>query len=303
MILLGIRDDLRITPDVLIPQRGQPLSVSEIIYGLPPLRSGIARTPESRRQWHEIVAGTVPSGGWGDAEIDDVHDSAAQCHAILRSAAARQWFAELDVCGQTDVRKQLEAVLSELTQPAMNRGGEYLPHGTPPARLTDWYADPRLRGVCQHATREHMPEDHYRYLYAAAFASVKGVSPRLRDFPPSLLPNHHNVSRSLKSDHFADRFRVQVGTLPASTVMSHLAKDGHYFIHPDPSQARSLTVREAARLQTFPDNYFFCGNRSEQYTQVGNAVPPLLGRQIAEIVAGVFKARTISQTEKLSACV
>lgn len=290
VILLGIRDDLQITPGLLVPHTEPPPSVAEILHGLPPLRSGIARTPESRRQWREIVAGTIPPGGWRGAETDDVHDSAAQSHALLRSAVNRLWFDELNACGQDDIRKRIEAVLSGLSQPDMDRGGEYLPRGGPPVRLADWYFDPRLPGTCQHAAREHMPEDHHRYLYAAAFATVRGISPRLRDFPPSLLPNHGNVLRSLKSNNFADRFRVQVSKLPASTVMSHLAKDGHYFIHPDPSQARSLTVREAARLQTFPDNYFFCGNRTEQYTQVGNAVPPLLGRQIAEIVAGVFEA-------------
>lgn len=297
VILLGIRDDLRVTPSLLVRQAGKTPTVGEIIHGLPPLRSGIARTPESRRQWRDIVDAGVPSGGWRGAEIDDVHDSAAQCHALLRSALRRPWFAELDACGQRDVSEYIKATLADLAQPVMDRGGEYLPCSAPPLRMADWYCDYRLQGTCQHATRQHMPEDHYRYLFAAAFAAVKGVSPRLRDFPASLLPNHANVPRSLNHNNFADRFRVQVDTLPSTTVMSHLARDGHYFIHPDASQARSFTVREAARLQTFPDNFFFCGNRSEQYVQVGNAVPPLLGKQIAEIVASVFEARPVPHRE------
>ena len=129
----------------------------------------------------------------------------------------------------------------------------------------DWFCDERLGGVCNHASRPHITEDLYRYLFVASYARLYGRSPELRDFPASLLPKHKNAHDEKKLLYFDDRFRVQLTDQPATTITSHIAKDGHYYIHYDESQCRSLTVREAARLQTFPDNYFFCGTRTQQY--------------------------------------
>ena len=95
------------------------------------------------------------------------------------------------------------------------------------------------------------------------------------------LPDELKTHRNQTS--FKDRFKVVEGNDEAChTVLAHLAKDGHYFIHPDRAQCRSITVREAARLQTFPDNFFFEGSRGEKFKQIGNAVPPMMAKAIAE---------------------
>jgi DNA (cytosine-5)-methyltransferase 1 len=169
-----------------------------------------------------------------------------------------------------------------------SRGGAFLYGEVKPGALKTWYVDDNLGGVLNHETRTHMREDLHRYFFAASYARLFGVSPKLRDFPKVLLPDHTNVSDGVKGQLFSDRFRVQMDNVPSTTITSHISHDGHYYIHYDPYQCRSLTVREAARLQTFPDNYYFEGPRTRQYVQVGNAVPPLLAHQIAGLVAQVL---------------
>lgn len=162
--------------------------------------------------------------------------------------------------------------------------------GDSPAKLAKWYRDRPLSVLSNHQSRAHMPADLVRYLFVASYGHVTGKSPKLIDFPVSLLPAHKNVAPGQVDNWiFKDRFRVQVAGSCSMTVTSHIAKDGHAFIHPDPLQCRSLTVREAARLQTFPDSYVFLGNRTSQYTQVGNAVPPLLAMQVADVAGDVLK--------------
>lgn len=139
-----------------------------------------------------------------------------------------------------------------------------------------------------HHARGHMSQDLVRYGVLSALSRERGKSLKIRELDPSLWPAHKNITAEIVP--FADRFRVQVHTQPSTTVVSHIAKDGHYYIHPDPSQMRSLTVREAARIQTFPDDYIFLGNRTQQFTQVGNAVPPLLAKAIGGRIAQAMSA-------------
>jgi DNA (cytosine-5)-methyltransferase 1 len=188
------------------------------------------------------------------------------------------------------IRKDIETAMASATEDAKRHvfaGAAFVERQLParskmPQALRSWLLDPKLDGLLQHETRRHMAKDLHRYMFAACFATIERYSPKLKLFPPRLLPEHKNMDA--ESIPFMDRFRVQLWNEPSATVVSHIAKDGHYYIHPDPSQCRSLTVREVARLQTFPDNYFFEGNRTQQYQQIGNAVPPFLARQIAEVV-------------------
>jgi DNA (cytosine-5)-methyltransferase 1 len=135
-------------------------------------------------------------------------------------------------------------------------------------------------GVMNHIARPHSPNDLAIYRIAID-ESLKGNKINYCDYP-----EEYRTHKNLAS--FADRYKVHTGEATPHTIVAHLSKDGHYNIHPDITQCRSFTVREAARVQSFPDNYKFEGPRTAQYVQVGNAVPPLLSQAIANAVLQVF---------------
>lgn len=277
VILFGIRSDVaEATPALaahprwfLMKKSNAKVGVNAAIAGLPALRSRLSKEPDSHEAWLTALR---------DAPL-----------------GLKMW--------RAPIRMKIETLMATSKKKALayaSFGGLYIPMKAMktcdmPAELRKWIIDPRLGGALQHESRSHMRSDLQRYLFASCYAKLAGYSPKLRIYPPRLLPDHGNLKPDddvedagddgeSKAIPFADRFRVQIGWEPSSTVVAHIKKDGHYYIHPDPSQCRSLTVREAARLQTFPDNYFFEGTRTEQYGQIGNAVPPLLANKVAKAV-------------------
>jgi len=268
VILLGVRND-RIPRHIPSLRQVAPVSVGDALGDLPAIRSRLSRSEDSCASWQNcLVEAAKALRPHVDSKIAKAMREAA-ADAKQHSAVGGSYLSLSDArsCGSSSVRG---ASRSDSVK-------EY----------RSWVRRPELGGFLQHETRSHMPSDLARYLFAAAYASEREHSPRLRDYPEILLPKHKNAS----SGAFQDRFRVQCVGEPASTVVSHIAKDGNYYIHYDPAQCRSLTVREAARLQTFPDDYLFEGNRTQQYVQVGNAVPPLLAKKIADQVQQILEGQ------------
>ena len=259
LFIVGVRSDVPGRPSEL--ETRPEVTADAVLADLPPIRSMLSREDDSLARWREAV-GAIVSYDWM---------SAAPETALGR------------------VAREVRKVVRGLPKTQLDSGAQYTSRSTSPGAWREWYR-PNAIGLTHHVARAHMRDDLHRYLFVTCFAAVHRRSPKLRDFPSELHPSHQNVSRAVRGNLFDDRFRVQLADRPATTITSHVSKDGHYYIHYDPRQCRSLTVREAARLQTFPDSYFFEGNRTQQYGQVGNAVPPLLAREIARVVHGLLVA-------------
>ena len=253
LFIIGIRRDLKLEMKYLTQVKKQ-VPAGAVLHDLPKLHSHLSK--EKDRGWLNVVKELIGS----DAD---------------------KWMSKHQPKVRTKIHEAINSIDSQKNSGSIAERRDKR-KGVP--ALHEWYKTNKTTVCLNHEARGHMPTDLHRYLYSSAFSDVHGYSPKLKEYPTSLLPSHGNVNKVTGEAIFNDRFRTQCKGKPSTTITSHIHKDGHYFIHPDPAQCRSLTVREAARLQTFPDDYLFCGPRTEQFKQVGNAVPPYLAFQIAKVI-------------------
>ncbi|TGD81701.1 DNA cytosine methyltransferase [Hymenobacter wooponensis] len=183
---------------------------------------------------------------------------------------------------------KVDNLLSDL--PAIQPGGSSSEYKT--VAPTNYLRDMNIRPVhwdvlSQHLARPHLESDIRIYRLVIDLWEKEQKRLRYEDLPPEL-QTHKNKKG------FKDRFKVVAKDLSLSqTVVAHIHKDGHYYIHPYAEQGRSLSVREAARLQSFPDDYYFEGSRTAAFKQIGNAVPPLLAEEIARRVKNMLEGNGV----------
>lgn len=258
VILLGVRMDYDNAPHPVLESIDRPFNVSDVLANMRPLRSRMSQEDLGNAEWKRRVGKCLN-------------------HRQLKTKK------------YADIRDRMVSAVGKIDA-EWGCGGAFVPGVCMPGELVKWLYDPAIGGAIQHETRGHMDSDFWRYLFASSYAALRNEAPKLEQFPKFLWPEHKNAKadETGRVPNFRDRFRVQVWDRPSTTVTAHLRKDGHYFIHPDPSQCRSITVREAARLQTFPDNYFFEGSRGSQFEQIGNAVPPYLAFQLADVISEIL---------------
>ncbi|MBN1971839.1 MAG: DNA cytosine methyltransferase [Candidatus Delongbacteria bacterium] len=269
VILLGIRDDIDKIPKIL-KKFEKTTTLKDIIDDLPKIRSGISRSLEIKNDYNTVK------------------------RAYKKEDKSDKNWQEIILGCYNEIRRWNDFKGFDFEESSFNFkngiGSEFIKEATKVSYFPekDWFLDKKLKGTINHISRSHLKEDLRRYLFSSMYTNVNNEFPKVNEFinhSETLVPDHKNVN----SGKFTDRFRVQKPNEPATTITSHISKDGHYFIHYDYKQCRSLTVREAARVQTFPDNYLFCGNRTSQFHQVGNAVPPYLAYKISEIVYNILE--------------
>lgn len=139
--------------------------------------------------------------------------------------------------------------------------------------FVDKYIRDKKDILTQHIARPHNKNDLKIYQLVLK-AKKKGKNLRYVDIPKKFQTHSNTTS-------FLDRYKALDYKSPSHTIVAHISKDGHYYIHPDLKQNRSITVREAARIQGFPDNFYFEHSRTAAFKQIGNAVPPILSKKIA----------------------
>ena len=135
-----------------------------------------------------------------------------------------------------------------------------------------------------HTARPHNEQDLKIYKLCVETWNKEHKKLKYNELPDEL-KSHKN------HETYLDRFNVLDYDGVAHTLVAHIAKDGHYYIHPDIDQNRSISVREAARIQSFPDNYFFEGSRTAAFTQIGNEVPPKLAEFIGNDILEKLERR------------
>lgn len=287
VIILGIRAPSERLDCVVPKNQSSAPTVQDVIDTLPAIRSTISNKKKDPKDKRKKRVTKDSQKSWDAEWLEIKKNILAQLNDAEVKDSLKKINAEAMLNpGNSKFYSSNESGFSEQFERKAESKQEY-------DELRKWILGPNSKvRFSNHKAKAHQYDDRLIYMFVAAFTKVYGKSPKATqtsdsgelEFPKFLAPNHKNW----ESGNYSDRFRCLSPDFPGKTITSHLKKDGHAYIHYDPRQNRCITPREAARIQTFPDDYFFEGETGAQYQQVGNAVPPYLAKKIALIVNGLF---------------
>ena len=266
VFLLAIRKDKAKTlnpGDVPKLQRNcYTVTIENIIDNMPKIRASLVREGSSYVAWtktmHDVIATVRQS---------------VETHKMLRPHR-EAFIQELDKMAKHVSMPEPKHCDTKETKP---------PHC--PQVLWNWLVDSNLAKPSFHFTKLEIPKRLIWNLYGAIYAQIHWKSAKISDYPDSILGELLSYKRERR---WETKVRVQVRNLPAHAIIASLYNNCAY-THYDMYQCRSLSIREAARLQTFPDNFYFYGKQRSSAKQVGNAVPPYLAYQIAQQIAQLIR--------------